>query len=106
MRSIVETLLEVLTTPSQAVQRAVSGCLPPLMTGLSTDADYVAGLVARLLAMLQSPSYGDRSPCCHAPPHECRSCILGGRTAPPLCWRCLGSEDCGRSLLVQTFISC
>lgn len=90
VRSIVETLLEVLTTPSQAVQRAVSGCLPPLMTGLSSDAEYVAGLVSRLLAMVQSPSYGDRcdlAPACapHAPAGElciaaclCTPLELGG----------------------------
>ncbi len=55
-----ETLLEVLTTPSEAVQRAVSGCLPPLMAGLSADAPYVASLVQRLLAMLSADSFGDR----------------------------------------------
>ena len=31
VRSIVGTLLEVLTTPSESVQRGVSDCLPPLM---------------------------------------------------------------------------
>ena len=60
VRSIVETLLEVLTTPSEAVQRAVSGCLPPLMSGLASDAEYIKGLVARLLAMLPAERYGDR----------------------------------------------
>jgi hypothetical protein len=63
VRSIVETLLEVLTTPSEAVQRSVSGCLPPLMGGLAADAEYIASLVQRLLAMLSADRYGDR---CHA----------------------------------------
>ena len=31
VRAVVDTLLEVLTTPSASVQRAVSDCLPPLM---------------------------------------------------------------------------
>ena len=60
VRSIVERLLEVLTTPSETVQRAVSGCLPPLMGGLAADAEYVAALVQRLLGMLSADRYGDR----------------------------------------------
>ncbi len=60
VRAIVETLLEVLATPSEAVQRAVSGCLPPLMAGLSADAAYTAALVQRLLAMLSAERYADR----------------------------------------------
>ena len=42
------------------MQRAVSGCLPPLMGGLAADAEYVAALVQRLLGMLSADRYGDR----------------------------------------------
>jgi hypothetical protein len=31
VKSVVEILVEVLTTPSESVQRSVSDCLPPLM---------------------------------------------------------------------------
>lgn len=60
-RAIVEVLLEVLATPSEAVQRAVSSCLPPLMPSLAGDAAYIQGLLGRLLAGLTGgANYGDR----------------------------------------------
>lgn len=56
-----DTLVEVLTTPSEAVQRAVSDCLPALMRGLQSDRPFVETLVQRLLKRtLHSPKYGDR----------------------------------------------
>lgn len=60
MRTILETLLEVLATPSEAVQRAVSNCLPPLMAGLAADKPYLESLVSRLLAQLAHERYGNR----------------------------------------------
>lgn len=61
VQSIVDTLVDVLRTPSAEVQRAVSSCLPPLMPGLASDTTYLDGLVKRLLKMLlKSKSYGDR----------------------------------------------
>ncbi len=63
MRSILEILVEVLATPSEPVQRAVSNCLPPLMAGLSADKPYLETLVARLLKQLSHQQYGHR--CCY-----------------------------------------
>eukprot|EP00897_Mesotaenium_endlicherianum_P004938 jgi/Mesen1/4472/ME000228S03455 len=55
---IVQRLLEVLNTPSESVQRAVSNCLPPLMASRQADAQ---ALVARLLGtMMSSDKYGER----------------------------------------------
>jgi hypothetical protein len=61
VRSIVDTLIDVLTTPSEAVQRSVSDCLPPLISALQKDAAFVETTVKRLLERaLHGDSYGDR----------------------------------------------
>jgi len=60
VRSILEILVEMLATPSEPVQRAVSDCMPALMPGLSADRPYVETLVARLLKQLGHESYGHR----------------------------------------------
>ncbi|KAF8055816.1 hypothetical protein HT031_006591 [Scenedesmus sp. PABB004] len=52
-RSIIGLLLEVLSTPSEAVQRAVSNCLPRLVAPLAEDKAYVEGLLDRLLEGLR-----------------------------------------------------
>lgn len=52
-RSIIDMLLEVLNTPSEAVQRAVSNCLPRLVQPLSEDKGYIEGLLRRLIAALR-----------------------------------------------------
>lgn len=59
-RAVLETLLEVLSTPSEAVQRAVSSCLAPLMTPLAGERSYVEDVIERLLARLidAKSSYG------------------------------------------------
>ncbi|KAG9447741.1 hypothetical protein H6P81_013869 [Aristolochia fimbriata] len=55
---VVEKLLEVLNTPSEAVQRAVSNCLSPLMSSKQDDAQ---ALVSRLLdQLMNSDKYGER----------------------------------------------
>eukprot|EP00899_Mesostigma_viride_P018162 jgi/Mesvir1/26347/Mv22521-RA.1 len=47
---IVERLLEVLNTPSEAVQRAVSDCLVPLMSSFKAEPDTIVGrLLERVL---------------------------------------------------------
>jgi hypothetical protein len=54
-------LIEVLTTPSEAVQRSVSDCLPPLMQALQSDTVFVEKTVKALLdRALHGASYGDR----------------------------------------------
>ena len=59
VRSILDRLVEVLSTPSEAVQRSVSDCLPPLMASLSEEER--RALVHRLLALVTTgPRYGDR----------------------------------------------
>lgn len=66
VNAIQNTLLDVLTTPSEPVQRAVAGCLPPLMRriaaqGTTQRAAVKATVVDVLLKRaLQAPSYGDR----------------------------------------------
>ena len=61
VKSIVQTLLEALPTPSYSVQEAVSGCLSPLMQGLSSDKEYVQSLAQRLLdSALTGPDYPHR----------------------------------------------
>jgi hypothetical protein len=61
-RAVLETLLEVLATPSEAVQRAVSSCMAPLMTPLAGERTYVEGVLERLLARLTlaQSSYGEK----------------------------------------------
>jgi rhamnogalacturonyl hydrolase YesR len=55
---ILERLLEVLNTPSEAVQRAVSDCLPPLMKFQQENAEV---LVTKLLdKLMKSDKYGER----------------------------------------------
>ncbi|KAE8731771.1 ILITYHIA isoform 3 [Hibiscus syriacus] len=58
VHAVVEKLLDVLNTPSEAVQRAVSSCLSPLMQSKQDDA---AALVSRMLdQMMKSEKYGER----------------------------------------------
>ncbi|KAI4338617.1 hypothetical protein MLD38_023653 [Melastoma candidum] len=58
VHSVVDKLLEVLNTPSEAVQRAVASCLSPLMQSKHEDAPT---LVTRLLdKLLRSDKYGER----------------------------------------------
>ncbi|CAI0433676.1 unnamed protein product [Linum tenue] len=58
VHAVVEKLLDVLNTPSEAVQRAVSDCLSPLMQSMKGDAP---ALLSRLLdQLMKSDKYGDR----------------------------------------------
>ncbi|KAL6545243.1 eIF-2-alpha kinase activator GCN1 [Orobanche gracilis] len=58
VHAVVDKLLEVLNTPSEAVQRAVSTCLSPLMQSKQEEA---TALVSRLLVQLtKSDKYGER----------------------------------------------
>lgn len=58
VHAVVEKLLDVLNTPSEAVQRAVSACLSPLMQSKKDDAP---ALVSRLLdQLMKSNKYGER----------------------------------------------
>ncbi|KDP23748.1 hypothetical protein JCGZ_23581 [Jatropha curcas] len=58
VHTVVEKLLDVLNTPSEAVQRAVSTCLSPLMQSKQDDA---AALFSRLLdQLMKSDKYGER----------------------------------------------
>ncbi|KAI9078431.1 hypothetical protein K1719_039650 [Acacia pycnantha] len=58
VHTVVDKLMDVLNTPSEAVQRAVSLCLSPLMQSKQDDA---AALVSRLLDwMMKSEKYGER----------------------------------------------
>ncbi|KAG6482942.1 hypothetical protein ZIOFF_059581 [Zingiber officinale] len=55
---VVEKLLDVLNTPSEAVQRAVSDCLSPLMASKQEDGQTLASkLIDR---MMKSDRYGER----------------------------------------------
>lgn len=59
VRTILTRLLEVLSTPSEAVQRSVADCLPPLMKML--NAEEQKALVDALLQQLTtSDAYADR----------------------------------------------
>ncbi|KAG9151609.1 hypothetical protein Leryth_019963 [Lithospermum erythrorhizon] len=58
VHAVVEKLLDVLNTPSEAVQRAVSACLSPLMQSKQDDAP---ALILRLLdQLMKSDNYGER----------------------------------------------
>ncbi|KAG7021005.1 Protein ILITYHIA [Cucurbita argyrosperma subsp. argyrosperma] len=58
IHAVVDKLLDVLNTPSEAVQRAVSTCLSPLMQSKQDDAP---ALVSRLLdQLMKSEKYGER----------------------------------------------
>uniref|UniRef100_A0A0V0J0Y0 Putative translational activator GCN1-like n=1 Tax=Solanum chacoense TaxID=4108 RepID=A0A0V0J0Y0_SOLCH len=58
VHTVVEKLLDVLNTPSEAVQRAVATCLSPLMQAKQEDAP---SLVSRLLdQLMKSEKYGER----------------------------------------------
>lgn len=61
VKAILGTLVDVLSTPSAEVQRAVSACLPPLMPAIQGDKDFTRELVQKLLAqLLKDKSYGTR----------------------------------------------
>ncbi|MCO5572014.1 hypothetical protein L7F22_025765 [Adiantum nelumboides] len=55
---IIEKLLEVLKTPSESVQRAVSDCLPPLMQSQQENAQVL--LLRLLKQLMESEKYGER----------------------------------------------
>ncbi|KAK4433125.1 protein ILITYHIA, partial [Sesamum alatum] len=58
VHAVVEKLLDVLNTPSETVQRAVSSCLSPLMQSKQEEA---ATLISRLLdQLMKSDKYGER----------------------------------------------
>ncbi|OWM67342.1 hypothetical protein CDL15_Pgr000794 [Punica granatum] len=58
VHTVVEKLLDVLNTPSEAVQRAVSVCLSPLMQSKREEGQ---ALVSRLLdQLMKSDKYGER----------------------------------------------
>ncbi|KAH6803964.1 ILITYHIA protein [Perilla frutescens var. frutescens] len=58
VHAVVEKLLDVLNTPSESVQRAVSNCLSPLMQSKQEEA---VALISRLLVQLmKSDKYGER----------------------------------------------
>ncbi|KAH9728161.1 protein ILITYHIA [Citrus sinensis] len=58
VHAVVDKLLDVLNTPSEAVQRAVSSCLSPLMQSMQDEAPT---LVSRLLdQLMKSDKYGER----------------------------------------------
>ncbi|KAG0496604.1 hypothetical protein HPP92_001295 [Vanilla planifolia] len=58
IHAVVEKLLDVLNTPSEAVQRAVSGCLSPLMASKNDDGQ---ALVSSLLdRLMKADKYGER----------------------------------------------
>ncbi|CAI9767444.1 unnamed protein product [Fraxinus pennsylvanica] len=58
VHAVVEKLLDVINTPSEAVQRAVSTCLSPLMQSKQEDAP---ALISRLLdQLMKSDKYGER----------------------------------------------
>lgn len=60
VRRVVQRLLDALRTPSEAVQEAVAGCLPPLMTAATVAPD-VADIVDGLFAeMLHGEKYATR----------------------------------------------
>ena len=83
VRSILDILVEMLATPSEPVQRAVSDCMPALMPGLSADRPFVDALVAQLLKQLGHKSYGHR-------------CVSGRQAMAPMrkheVMRCLPSR--------------
>ncbi|CAI9090959.1 OLC1v1025859C1 [Oldenlandia corymbosa var. corymbosa] len=58
VHAVIDKLLDVLNTPSEAVQRAVSTCLSPLMQSKQEDAP---ALVSSLLnQLMKSDKYGER----------------------------------------------
>ncbi len=61
VRSIVDTLVDVLKTPSSDVQRSVSDCLAPLMASLASEEAYIDKLLKRVMdLLLKGATYGDR----------------------------------------------
>lgn len=66
VNAIMNTLLDVLTTPSEPVQRAVAGCLPPLTRRMAAQGPTQRAAVKTtvvdvlLKRALQGTSYGDR----------------------------------------------
>ncbi|MEW5303880.1 MAG: hypothetical protein WDW36_006533 [Sanguina aurantia] len=59
--AVVETLVDVLSTPSESVQRAVSSCLAPLVAAMAAQREWVEALVLQLMKRLTTGgSYGER----------------------------------------------
>lgn len=61
VKDIVLNLLEVLSTPSEAVQRSASECLSPLIEKCQNDANFITEIVNRLKKQIsEGKSYGQR----------------------------------------------
>ncbi|PKA55682.1 hypothetical protein AXF42_Ash011974 [Apostasia shenzhenica] len=58
VRTVIEKLLDVLNTPSEAVQRAVSDCLSPLMISKHDDGQALVSLL--LDHLMKGDKYGER----------------------------------------------
>lgn len=61
IKDIIQKLIAILSTPSEAVQKAAAGCLSPLMQMLQGDSTYNEGVLNLLKKKLtKGTSYGDR----------------------------------------------
>lgn len=61
IKDIIQKLITILSTPSEAVQKAAAGCLSPLMQVLQGDTAYNEKVIGQLKKQLtKGATYGDR----------------------------------------------
>lgn len=61
VKDIIQRLVDILSTPSEGVQKAAAGCLSPLMRMLVSDQEYNTKVIEQLKEKLtKRKAYGDR----------------------------------------------
>lgn len=78
VQDIISNLLEVLSTPSEAVQRSASVCLSPLIAKCQSDVPYTTEIVTKLKKQIaEGASYGERRGAAYGMAGVVKGCGIG-----------------------------